>query len=394
MTVFTELWGARTQAHVKLWTETTLSPIKYGRSQRWCESYAGVRGDSPLLENLYDKCVVEGNDQDKNNLGGEKISKEFPFFTDATHNIFCLWNREPHLPWQTKKYYDNERTTLLEPEFIRVHRNTFLTSQQRYVEDEKLKPCYGDMYHLTPESILILASDAGYSNNSYGLVGVVYDKENDLIRLAFEHMWESPGKGMEIDLSAPEKMVKRLAIKYTVLVWTYDPYQLKRTAQALESDPQNPINTHQFIQQGKRSIADKALLDRISTCDIIFPENSLTVQHLKNADMKIINTDKVRIVRRQGPTAGHVDLAVCLSMAVYVAVSEGDKFPAPTRFDSAAGSQVRQYSQSVDSRRNPLSMPLIDLPPDMTMGKLPAKVFERYTNDYLRQLERKNNSNE
>lgn len=383
VTVFTELWGAKTDAHIRLWTELTLSPLKYGISQRWCESYAGVRGHSPLLETLYDRCVVEKENESINDLGGQRIEATYtgidgkerraPFFTDQTGNIFCMWNREPHVPWQSDEYYANERAVLLDHEFTRVHQNTFLESQQRYIEETKLKACYGDVTKLDERSILVLASDAAYSNDSYGLVGVLYDPITDIVELAFEQEWIAH-EGFEIDLSLPEGVVRRLAAKHIVLVWAYDPYQLKRTAQSLKSDGQDfPINTYEFIQQGKRAIADKALLDRISTSDIILPEGSVTAKHLQNADMKTIDSGRVRIVKRAGPSGGPVDLAVCLSMATYVAVSERDKFPRPVVFDANTGGDVRKF---IDQLEEDLDRMGVTLPDDIGSKNLPTEVYD------------------
>lgn len=379
--VFTELWGASTQAHVKLWSELTLSPLKYGWSQRWCESYAGVRGQSPLLEMIYDRCVVEKPEDKENKLGGKRIEKivindkgeevKAPFYTDDTGNIFCLWNREPHLPWQTEAYYDNERATNPDDEFIRIHRNTFIESQQRYIDENTLRSCFGQPKPLTRRTVMVLASDAAYANNHYGLVGVTYDAEKDLVELVYEQEWIAP-KGREVDLSQPEKVVRRLHEKHIVLVWAYDPYQLKRTAQSLGSNELgDPIETYEFNQQGKRSIADKALLDRMSTADIILPSDSRTVEHLRNADMMVIDERRVRIVRRQGSTGGAVDLAVSLSMATYVAVSERDKFPPPVTFSSDAGGAIRRFMP--DENKEDITLP------NDRMDRLPLEVYERPT---------------
>src|SRR6185295_9460826 len=39
--IFSELWAANQTAAQRMWTEMTLSPTKYGYSQRWVETYAG-----------------------------------------------------------------------------------------------------------------------------------------------------------------------------------------------------------------------------------------------------------------------------------------------------------------------------------------------------------------
>lgn len=383
---FTELWGASSVAHIKLWTELTLSPLKYGYSQRWCESYAGIRGRSPLLEMIYDKCVVVGDEsgEEVNNLGGKKLDIEIeddtgkkvkaPFYTDATNNIFCMWNRAPHVPWQTAEYYENERATILEHEYQRVHRNTFIEPQQKFIDNDKLYACYGPYPPLTPQTVMVLAGDAAYKKDSYGLVGVTYNPEDDIVTLVYEHEWVA-AKGKEIDLSQPEKVIRRLAKKYKVLVWAYDPYQLKRTAQSFSSDTDTPIPTYEFTQQGKRSVADKALLDRISTHDLVIPQESLTAQHIKNADMKVIDSTKVRMVKRPGSSGGPIDLAVALSMATYVAVSERDKFPIPTVFNSDSGGQHRKYPVASNK---PIDVGVgVTLPNDRTMTRLPIEIYER-----------------
>ena len=378
LTVFTELWGARTSAHIKLWSETTLSPIKYGYSQRWCESYAGIRGQSPLLENIYDKCVVEDPNANRNTLGGRRISDEYPFFTDDSGNIFCMWNREPHLPWQTQEYYDNERAVLMVEEFERIHRNAMQDSTMRFVDSLKLKTCYGDAVKLRPDTVLILASDAAYSGDTYGLVGVTYDPERDIIQLAFEQTWQAPS-GYEIDLSEPEAVVKRLAQKYTVLVWTYDPYQLKRTAQSLAvRTPENePITTYEFSQQSKRAIADKALLDRINTGDLIIPEESITATHILNADAKFVDTNKIRLIKRAGSRGGPIDLAVCLSMACYIAVSERERFPMPVRLTPQSSDPDRAFVIDNSQDGGADNSMRSTLPDDRMALTLPANAYDR-----------------
>src|ERR1051326_1653700 len=54
VTTFTEMWAMKSKASQTLWTETTLSPLKFGKSIRIGESYAGYKDDSPILEPLYE----------------------------------------------------------------------------------------------------------------------------------------------------------------------------------------------------------------------------------------------------------------------------------------------------------------------------------------------------
>lgn len=377
LTVFTELWGARSKAHLRLWTETTLSPLKLGYSLRWCETYAGYRGQSPLLENLYDRCYVEAG-LEENPLGGHRISDKYPFYTDITGSIFCYWNQTPHLPWQTDEYYNQERAVLDDNEFDRVHRNVFQGSQEKFIRLPALERClnYGPAPRTYPDTVLYLASDAAYSKANYGMVGVTYDIETDMVTVMTERVWEAP-PGDEISLIEAEKAVIDLTNHATVVVWAYDPYQLKRTAQAFESG--GIVPTYQFTQQAKRLIADGALLDRIASGGIIIQHNMDLVQHLKNADMKVLDNKKVRIVKREGQTSGPIDLAIALSMAVYVAVSERDKFPPPVRYGAKADEQERRFATvSISNKQqetpNEFTHNRNELPEDFSIASLPKEI--------------------
>lgn len=111
---FTELWAAKNKAAQALWSETTLSPLKFGKSIRWAESYAGFEAQSPILEQLYDEGVNKGQVVDVGIPGLELYRNK---------RLLALWNTQPRCPWQTEEYYEQERSTLDADEFARLHRN-------------------------------------------------------------------------------------------------------------------------------------------------------------------------------------------------------------------------------------------------------------------------------
>jgi phage terminase large subunit-like protein len=101
MVIYSELWGAASKAIMKLWTETTLSPTKFGKSFRWIETYAGYVGEAPILEQLYETAVTNGIDFPwVNDFDPPIEASEAP-----ESRIFALWNTVPRLPWQTPEYY-------------------------------------------------------------------------------------------------------------------------------------------------------------------------------------------------------------------------------------------------------------------------------------------------
>jgi len=109
MIIFSELWGAKQSAAKQMWSEMTLSPLKFGLSQRWVETYAGFEGESPILEMLYNQGVNEGQRLDLSYEDTE--TGEFydltglQVYANPAARLFCLWNDRPWLPWQTPEYY-------------------------------------------------------------------------------------------------------------------------------------------------------------------------------------------------------------------------------------------------------------------------------------------------
>jgi hypothetical protein len=93
LVIYSEIWGWKEKASLAMWSETTLSPMKFGQSMRFCETYAGFVGESPILEQLYEDGVTNGR----------VLDAEYEMY--ANGRLFVLWMRKPHLPWQTSDYY-------------------------------------------------------------------------------------------------------------------------------------------------------------------------------------------------------------------------------------------------------------------------------------------------
>lgn len=124
MIAFTEVWAYKNESHKTMWTEMGLSPLKFGRSQTWVESYAGYVTDSPILENLYDNIANGAVPVDVGIPGLELYRKG---------RMLILWNTVPRCPWQQgvqgEAYYAQERTRLDDKEFNRIHRNRWTSSK-------------------------------------------------------------------------------------------------------------------------------------------------------------------------------------------------------------------------------------------------------------------------
>ena len=294
--IYTELWGWRSRAHQLMWSETTLSPTKYGESLRWCESYAGYTGESPVLEALYESAVKGGQP-----IGGDTECYERP---DA--RLFAYWNTAPTLPWQTPDYYAQEAASLTPAEFNRLHRNQWSAPLEALIPIEWWDACAGDVPALRPHQPVLVAIDAAVTNDCFAIVAV--SRTGELIEVRHARVW-TPG-GTRIDFAEPEAELRRLAQAFPVVEFAYDPMQMEDMAMRLRRAGVGHFRP--FNQGNDRLIADKGLYDSIRDRRIVHAGLPVLREHLGNASAKA-EGDKLRIVKRR--EQDKIDAAVALSMA-------------------------------------------------------------------------------
>jgi len=298
LVIFTELWAAKHQAAQQMWTELTLSPTKFGKSMRWVETYAGFVGESPLLERLYKQGVVEGR----------KLWDDLPVWVNDSARLFCLWNEEPRLSWQTEEYYNQEAATLIPEEFDRVHRNRWGQSTSAFVSAQWWQDCKVDaLPEMRPNEKMVIGVDAAVSGDCFAIVGVSRMADKRFAIRFVEVIY--PPKGGKIDFDIP----KQILIDQKPKTWefVYDPYQLHSMATDLYK---KGYNINPFEQGAKRLVGDKLLHDLIRNQQIVYdntyPELS---KHILAANKKEEGDQKLRIVKRGD--GSHIDAAVACAMA-------------------------------------------------------------------------------
>lgn len=285
-------------------TEMTLSPTKFGMSQRWVETYAGYAGESPLLEQLYEQGVREGYPLDLGIPGLE-------VFANEQARLLCLWNTVPRCPWQTDEYYAQERAMLVPGEFDRVHRNAWASSQDRFVPVEWWDSCEDAAACAAVQEPVVIGMDAATSNDCFAVVvvsrrqGVVYVKEC--------RAW-SPPPGGKIEFAEVERYLYDLKSRYIIREIAYDPYQLHDMAQRLYGR----VGFFKAFAQGQdRLIADKQLYDLIRDGLLRQTGDPTLAEHIGNANAKV-EGERLRIVKRSEKMK--IDAAVALSMAANRAI--------------------------------------------------------------------------
>lgn len=308
ITCFTELWGYKNEASKKMWVETALSPLKFGKSLRWCESYAGYTGDSPILEQLYDTGITQG----------QRIDDDLELYENDRQLTF--WNTRPRCPWQTDAYYAYESTQYTSNEFERIHRNQWVSSLDTFVPPEWWDACKVDSLPPIGQSEpMILALDAAESDDCFGMLMV--SKHGDKIAVRFVRKWQ-PKKGHKItyvneddpeDINYPEGEIRRLVRDRNLVEVPYDKFQLHDMTNRLRK--KIGVNCYSFKQGEERLVADKALYDAIKERRIMHLGEADLREHITNANQKI-EGEKMRIVKGADPIR-KIDLVVCLSMAAY-----------------------------------------------------------------------------
>jgi phage terminase large subunit-like protein len=308
ITCFTELWGYKNEASKKMWVETALSPLKFGQSLRWCESYAGYTGDSPILEQLYETGVIQG----------QRIDDDLELYTNGRQLTF--WNTTPRCPWQTDDFYAYESTQYTSNEFNRIHRNQWVSSLDVFIPPEWWEACKVEsLPALTANEPMVLALDAAESDDCFGIV--LLSKHGDKVAIRYVRKWK-PKKGHKIiyvnendpdDVDYPEGEIRRLIREKNICEVAYDRFQLHDMSNRLRT--KIGVNCYSFKQGEERLVADKQLYDLIKERRIMHSGESDLKEHIVNAYQKS-DGGKMRIVKGADPNR-KIDLAVCLSMATH-----------------------------------------------------------------------------
>jgi phage terminase large subunit-like protein len=283
-----------------MWTEQTLSPTKFGKSQRWVETYAGFIGESPILEQLYDTAVTHG----------EQLSSDLELYRNGS--ILALWNTVPKLAWQTPEYYASEAAILPPSEFARVHRNQWSQSSEQFVPSEWWDACKGDMPVFSKHTPVVIGIDAAVSGDCFAMVGVSRLNEQTYVR--FVYVWYPPKDG-QISFSEPMAKLFELCKQFNVECCVYDEYQMTMFSQQVIET--GIVYMQAFSQAGKRLEADKHLYDQIRERRITHDGSDVLREHVLNANQKADGESKLRIVKRQ--ESMKIDAAVALSMCSHTA---------------------------------------------------------------------------
>ncbi len=321
LVVYTELWAAKNVAAQRMWSETTLSPTKFGKSLRWVETYAGFDGESPVLEQLWRQGVQEGERIDLSTPDCDLSDLET--YANPAARLFCLWNTQPRLPWQTPDYYSQEAAVLLPNEFNRMHRNQWVSSVAEAIPPEWWQACF-DPHPLLIDregkavdrtTPIVAGVDASVNNDSTSLVLVSrHPRFADHVCERHTKVWVPPvGGKMDYDATLTKSLVALKEAGFNLVQIAYDPYQLHHWATQFQRE--HGVWCREFSQGEARLKADKGLVDLVRDRKMHHTGSEVLTQHIKNCNAKTEpNQDsKLRLVKKAADRK--IDAAVALSMA-------------------------------------------------------------------------------
>lgn len=307
-TVWGEVWGFRQTHKMRLWSEMTVPPTKFGRAIRWVESYAGFEGESTLLEELYRTGVGPPLLEEGGGRPHPGIT-DLPVWINPTARMLTFWNQRPRLAWQSQEYYAQEAQQLTDPEFRRIHKNEWVSPVNQFVPLSAWDACRRDLPPWTPKESVVVGLDAAVSGDCCALVvGGKWGEKG--VRILECRVWAPPDGG-KIDYSQTmEPEIRRVARAYNVVQFAYDPYQLHKLA----TDMQRELGIHfkEFGQGQARLVADKQFYDMILSGQIAHGGDEDMRDHVSNSAAKSEGEKYLRIVKR---VAGKpIDLVVAASM--------------------------------------------------------------------------------
>jgi hypothetical protein len=326
---WSELWGFEHENKRRLWTEMTVPPTLYGRAFRWVESYAGFTGESELLENLYSTGFKNGIPV-----------PEFEYLTgvdgpvvrmNEAAGVFCYWDTEPRMIWQTPEYYQQEANILDPVEMDRIHRNRWSSARGTFLQPEWWDACEDNA--LMPlkdgdSTPVVVGIDMAVSKDCAAIVAVTRDPfrpdTHAAIRAVRVFSPKDNGGTINQELTIGA-VIKDWHKRWNVIAWVYDPREMAKMAQDYSRS-----NLGWFLpmgQQTPRAISDKELHDMVMHRQIRWsrnntegdvgykggPENTL-YRHITQAGSDT-SGGAYRLAKLA--TKVHIDAAVAASMAVH-----------------------------------------------------------------------------
>jgi phage terminase large subunit-like protein len=315
----TEAWGIIYEAGIRAFEELTPPPGRfYGLpSLRVCDSYGGFIGESDTWHNLVDRGLV-----------GERISDDWPIYRNAGLLMFHMEGIEAQercfrgTPEEAEIYYTDQRTTLRDGAYLRLHENKRATGDEQFIPIDEWDICVDETHRpiIPPcEQYLYVGVDASIKHDCSAVVSVYHDPEQSKVVLARHRIWyPSPKQPLDLDGTIGDYL-RDLYSKYSIREIRYDPFQLHDLSTRLRSDGLPMVEFAQSVpnltQMGQN------LFELIKERNIqLYPDREmrLAVSHT----IAVQHPRGWRIAKEK--TSHKIDVIVALAMAALAAIEHSE----------------------------------------------------------------------
>lgn len=293
LTLWSELWAYKGERLTRLWEEMTPPPTRKF-SMRWVETYAGFIGENKLLQSLYMRVF---KDFDENDMQDRviKLWHDLPVY-EVDERMLVYWSHIPMMPWQTPAYYADQRKTMRQSSFKRLHKNYWVSTTDKFItEDMWRRSCRSEKPAPTRS---VFALDGSKNGALTVLVGCI--KEDGALRTTYAQDWSAENgiwtpSGKEVDYAKVQAEIVRLHRAGLIIppLW-YDPYQMAKMAQDLRKVG---VPCKEFTQGADRLKSDTFLFEVYRDGVIInYPHPTLEL-HVTGASVVEDKDGKLRIIK-------------------------------------------------------------------------------------------------
>lgn len=328
LTSWDELWGYTSESATRFWEELTTVPT-LTNSIRFITTYAGFEGESELLLKLYKQGVGPEELPDGQ---GTRLDLDLPVYVNKGARIFCYWDHDPRMPWQTVEYYAEQRESLRPAQYQRLHENRWTTGTEVFITAELWDSCVNHELHpITPigdegkaSAPLFIGVDLGIKNDFSSVVAVklIRQERQTLITLVQHRVWK-PRPGQPVDLSNVKEYLRSLCRAFRVKQILVDPSQalqlikdLKAEGLPIEEFPQTVANVTQMGQALFNALQGRVLQ--------MYPDPEFRRQALNTVAVEGTRGWKIDKAKQ----SGKIDAIVALSIAMRAAIDQPTSFPA------------------------------------------------------------------
>jgi hypothetical protein len=306
----TEAWGIIYEQDIRNWEELTNPPGKfYGLpTLRICDSYAGWLGESETWHNLVDRGLI-----------GDRASDEWPIYKVDGLMLFHTEGKEAQkrcfrgTPEEAAIYYRDQKTTLRENSYKRLHENFRTVNLGNFIDQEDWESLIDPEHKpLQPGAEfpvfvgLDLALSAG--GDDCALIGVY--PEDGKAKIAFHKIWKGRERSEKLKLSdTVEPFLLQLNKSYKLQGIWFDPWQSVHLVEGLRDAG---LYCHEVPQtHGSRGPKDTALYEMAVNGELVLYDHPDLKLATAGASAKELPNNQIFLQKAGGRLK--IDLLVALS---------------------------------------------------------------------------------